>query len=178
MQLPSKTPVLGRNLRSKGVMIPLLWQNGLQNRQCHTPYTFGKPSKCWLCVHDQDLAHCLVKQARDHIWSNKTLTNKYLFIIFINKYLPCVQYNFTKILWNICQIFGKFLPKIHSTTNPKVYSTNTILATLGEWPILGKTRLYSKAMQNDLKGGKEEISKHLTVSSQNDTLELRFNCIH
>ena len=27
------------------------------------------------CFYDQDLAHCLVKQAKDHLWLNKTLPN-------------------------------------------------------------------------------------------------------
>ena len=37
--------------------------------------TLGKTSKCWLYFYDQDLAHCLVKQAWDHLWLTKTLPN-------------------------------------------------------------------------------------------------------
>ena len=44
-------------------------------KQCHSLCTLGKTSKCWLCFHDQDLDHCLVKQARDYLWLNKTLPN-------------------------------------------------------------------------------------------------------
>ena len=28
-----------------------------------------------LCFYDKDLAHCLAKHARDHLWLNKTLPN-------------------------------------------------------------------------------------------------------
>ena len=59
----------------------LHWQIGLLNRQCYAPCTLGKTSGCRLCFHDQDLPHCLVKQARDNLWCykifclNKTLQN-------------------------------------------------------------------------------------------------------
>ena len=56
-------------------MTSLHWETGLQNKECHAICTLGKTSKCLLSFHDQDLFHCLVKQARDHLWLNITLPN-------------------------------------------------------------------------------------------------------
>ena len=41
-----------------------------------------------------------------------------------------------------CQIFAKSLTKFNPTTDPVVYSTNTILSDLAEWSTLGKTQLF------------------------------------
>ena len=76
-------------------MTSLHWQTGLQNRQCHVPCTLGKTSKCSLYFHDQDLVHYLVKQARDHLWLNKTLPN--IFHVF-NIILPKPYQIFNKNL--------------------------------------------------------------------------------
>ena len=47
----------------------------LQDRQWHVPCTLGKTSRCWLdlCFHDKDLAQCMVKQAKEHLWYHEIL---------------------------------------------------------------------------------------------------------
>ena len=111
----------------------LYWQTGLQDRQCHAHCTLSKTSRCWqdLCFHDKDLAHCLVKQARDYLWLNK------LCQIF-EKYLPYVQYYFTKTLWNLCQIVDKNLNQQLIQWYIQQIQFWHILA---EWSISGKTQI-------------------------------------
>ena len=48
------------------------WQTGLQNRHVmHLAHLVKQVS----VDYDQDIVHCLVKQARDHLCLNKTLPN-------------------------------------------------------------------------------------------------------
>ena len=71
--------------------------------------------------YDKDLAHCLVKQAMDYLWLNKTLPN----ISYIYPICSILFYqNLVKSLPNLWQIFNKNLINNRST--------DTILAMLGE----------------------------------------------
>ena len=114
----------------------IYWQIGLQDRQCHALCTLGKTSRCWLdlCFHDKDLAHCLVKQARDHLWLNKTLPN--IWKIFTICSILFYQ-NLVKSLQYFCQIFNKNLnQQLIQWYNEQIQFWHI----LAEWSILGKTR--------------------------------------
>ena len=137
-------------------------QTGLQDRQCHAPCTLGKTSRCWLdlCFHDKDLAHCPVKQVRDHLWLNKTLPNiwKIFTICSILFYKTLV-----KSLPNFCQIFSKNL-----TTDRLVHSTNTILAHSGRMTYFRENSnesysfMASQEMQKEIQTGFEtQDRRHL-----------------
>ena len=114
----------------------IYWQTGLQDRQYHAPCTLSKTSSCWLdlCFHDKDLAHFLVKQARDHLWLNKTLPN--IWKIFSMCSILFYQ-NLVKSLPNFCQIFNKNLnQQLLQWYNEQIQFWHI----LTEWSILGKTR--------------------------------------
>ena len=121
----------------------LYWQTGLQYRQCHAPCTLGKTSRCWpdQCFYDKDLSHRLAKRQGTIYGAIKFCVKIKLSQTF-DKYLPPVQYYFTKTLWNLCQIFVKDLSKIWQRFH-KVFQQIQFWHILTEWSILGKTRLKS-----------------------------------